>query len=200
MTGLTRRDALAGIAGAAAASALRPAHAAPRHVYDLRPVEVAQGLWMVEGATEHFSAENGGAIVNVALLDTDDGLLVIDTGSSLRYGEALRAAALQLAGRGVAEVIVTHHHPDHFFGDQAFADLPIRALDRTAALAAEHGDGYADNLYRLLGDWMRGTEPVPPNAALAPGRSSSAGDGWKPSRWRGIPRRTLRCWTTPRAR
>jgi len=163
---LTRRTALKVMAGTALAGGLtQPVAAAPRS-YALEPKLSAPGIWMIEGSTDYFSDENGGAIVNCVLLDTNDGLVVVDTGPSLKYGEALKDIALQLNGRGVAAVINTHHHPDHFFGNQVFADIPIYALEKTGALAREEGDGFADNMYRLLGDWMRGTEPVAPNAAI----------------------------------
>lgn len=162
---LSRRALLAG--GAAAALA-RPAAAALS--YDLRPVEVADGLFMVEGAREYFTRANGGAIVNVAVLRTSVGAVVFDTGSTRRYGEALRDLAHGLSPLGVAAVIVSHHHPDHWFGNQAFADRPIHALGPTAAACRARGDDYADGLYRDLGDWMRGTEPVPPTRAAPTGR------------------------------
>lgn len=134
--------------------------------YDLQPVPVANGLWMIEGSTDYFSKANGGAIVNCALIDTADGLVIVDTGSSRRYGEALIDLARGLNGRGVAAVVNTHHHPDHFFGNQVFTDKPIHALGETRQLAAADGDGFADSMYRLLGDWMLGTEPVPPNTDI----------------------------------
>lgn len=175
MTGaITRRGGLALLAGAMAAP-LIPAYAAARLTYDLVPRQVANGIWMIEGATEYFTAANGGAIVNVVMIETPEGILIVDTGPSRRYGEALRAAAQALHPLGARGVINTHHHPDHFLGNQVFADLPIRALGDTAALATLHGDAYADNLYRLLGDWMRGTEPLPPNRAIAPGRTTIMG-------------------------
>ncbi|MFT4795732.1 MAG: quinoprotein relay system zinc metallohydrolase 1 [Paracoccaceae bacterium] len=173
MTGtITRRGGLVLLAGAIAAPLLPTrAPAAARLTYDLVPRQVASGIWMIEGTTEYFTAANGGAIVNVVMIETPEGILIVDTGPSRRYGEALRAAAQRLHPLGARGVINTHHHPDHFLGNQVFADLPIRALGETAALAALHGDAYADNMYRLLGDWMRGTEPLPPNRAVAPGRS-----------------------------
>jgi quinoprotein relay system zinc metallohydrolase 1 len=145
----------------------RPASvfAAPA-AYDLKPLKVANGLWMIEGRTEYFSMENGGAIVNCVLADTDAGIVLIDTGSSRKYGEALLDVARGLNGRGVAAVVNTHHHPDHFFGNQVFADKPIHALAETRQLAVSQGDAFADNMYRLLGDWMRGTEPVAPNSDI----------------------------------
>ena len=160
---LSRRAVMAG----AGSAALAPkTFAQPRHQYALTPVQVASDLWMIEGSTDYFSTENGGAIVNCALLKTDVGMVVVDTGPSLRYGEALRKVANELQPLGVAAVIVTHHHPDHFFGNQLFSDVPIHALPETRDLAETHGDGFADNLYRLLGDWMRGTEPLPPTHAI----------------------------------
>lgn len=167
----TRRTAL-GLIGAGLAS---PALPRTRLAYDLVPRPVADGIWMVEGAREYFSAENGGAIVNIVLLESAAGLIIVDTGPSLRYGEALRAVAEGLSGTGIAAVILTHHHPDHCFGNQALAELPIYALPETGRWAAFHGDAYADNMYRLLGDWMRGTEPVPPNTSMPVGEITIGG-------------------------
>jgi len=163
---LNRRQA---IALGSAACVARPVFAAPRLQYDIEPVQVASGLWMIEGKTEYFTSENGGAIVNCALLDSDEGMIIIDTGPSLRYGEALLQVVSQMSPKGVAAVINTHHHPDHFFGNQVFAGMPVMALGETKALAQTHGDAFADNMYLLLGDWMRGTESVPPNEVVEGG-------------------------------
>ncbi|MDJ0629920.1 MAG: quinoprotein relay system zinc metallohydrolase 1 [Rhodobacter sp.] len=164
---LTRRRTL----GLLGASALAPASgfASPRLAYALVPIEIGDGVWMVEGSTDYFSMQNGGAIVNVTLLRGDSGLIVVDSGPSLRYGEALKTMALGLDIRGVSAVVNTHHHPDHFFGNQVFRDVPIHALGATQAAAFADGEAFADNMYRLLGDWMRGTEVVPPTAVVAGG-------------------------------
>lgn len=141
--------------------------AAPRLTYDLVPKRVADGVWMIEGTTEYFTFENGGNIVNVAFIETDTGAVIVDSGPSRRYAEELRKVVTETVPLGVAAVINTHHHPDHFFGNQVFADIPIHGLPETKALAGEHGDAYADAMYRLVGDWMRGTEPMPPSDVLA---------------------------------
>ena len=149
--------------GAASAS---PAFAQARLVYDLTPLPIADGAWMIEGGTEYFDKQNGGAVVNVTLLKGETGIIVVDTGPSLRYGEALSALVRKLDIRGVSAVVNTHHHPDHFFGNQAFADKPIWALGQTQVAAQTDGDAFSDNMYRILGDWMRGTEVVPPTRVL----------------------------------
>ena len=163
---LTRRGMLA-LGGAAALA--RPSFAAARHQYDLVPEQVASGVWMIEGTTEYFTSENGGAIVNCVLLESDAGMIIIDSGPSLRYGEALIRAVSQITPNGVAAVLNTHHHPDHFFGNQVFEGVPVMALGETKALAEIHGDAFSDNMYLLLGDWMRGTEVVPPNRIVEGG-------------------------------
>lgn len=160
-----RRTVLAGMG----ASLVVPAQARTRLAYDLVPVQVGPGIWMIEGSRDYFSMQNGGAIVNITMLETEAGLIVIDTGPSKSYGETLRQIALQTMGRGIAGVILTHHHPDHFFGNMAFDGIPIRALADTGKYARSHGDGYSDAMYRILGDWMRGTEVIPPNKVLAGG-------------------------------
>ena len=165
---ISRRRALSvlGGTGLLAGGLSRPARAAQTKTYDLRPISVADGISMIVGATEYFSTKNGGAIVNCALIETDAGLVIVDTGPSLRYGQALRALARQAPSGRVAAVINTHHHPDHFFGNHAFTDVKIYALDGTIKLARNEGEAFSDNMYRLLGDWMRGTEVVPPNTML----------------------------------
>lgn len=169
---LSRRQALSLVGAACVAPR---AFAAPRLQYDIIPKQVASGLWMIEGTTEYFSSENGGAIVNCTLLESNDGMIVIDSGPSLRYGEALIRAINQISPNGVAAVINTHHHPDHFFGNQAFQGLPIYALGETKVLAQTHGAAFADNMYVLLGDWMRGTEATPPNLEISGGELEIAG-------------------------
>lgn len=137
--------------------------------YHLQPRQIAEGTWLVEGSTDNFGKDNGGAIVNVAFIDTGDGVLVIDTGPSKRYGEALRGLIQQTTGKLVKRVLLTHHHPDHVLGNQAFTDVPIGALAGTGKLLKEQGNAMAENMYRLVGDWMRGTEVVLPSETVEPG-------------------------------
>jgi quinoprotein relay system zinc metallohydrolase 1 len=167
-----RRAVLGLIAAAPVLS--RPVWAQPLD-YHLAPRPVAPGVWIVEGTRDYFTRANGGNIGNAVIVGTEAGALVIDTGTSLRYGEALRAAAQAITGLPVAEVWNTHHHPDHFLGNGAFVGLPVRALPETARLAESHGEAYGDALYRLLGDWMRGTSPRAPEPSLAGGEHTIGG-------------------------
>lgn len=137
--------------------------------YELHALPLAEGVWMFEGSREYFTRTNGGDIANSGLIAAPDGAIVIDTGSSRRYGEALRAEVRRATGREVIAVYNTHAHPDHFLGNQAFSDVPIAALPGTIKAIQANGNALADNLYRLVGGWMQGTLPFTPTQAAKEG-------------------------------
>lgn len=170
MTALSRRALLA---GSAALVLQRRAFAQPRS-YGLQPFEVADGIWMIEGRREVFSRENGGDIVNIALLATDQGAIIVDSGSTVAMGTEIRAFAEQRLG-GLAATINTHHHPDHWFGNAALADRPLLALAETAATCREYAQDYAETLYSILGSWISGTRTTPATGNIDPGTSQIGG-------------------------
>lgn len=169
---LSRRQLL-GTAAACLIAPLCPARAAERR-YDLAPTEVGPGVWMIEGAREVFSRQNGGAIVNIALLETPRGAIIIDTGSTGGMGAAIRAFADQRLG-GVALVLNTHHHPDHWFGNAAFEDCRLMAPAPAIAACTQYGGDFAASLYAILGNWMSGTKPLPARDATPEGELEIAG-------------------------
>lgn len=160
---LTRRQTLLG-----AAAALLPVAAMAAPEYRLDPRQVADGVWLFEGAQDSIARGNGGAICNVAMLETPQGAIVVETGGTLRHGAALRAFADQRLG-GVVAALNTHHHPDHWFGNGAFADRPIHALPGCIAAQKAGAQALSDGLYRILGSWMQGTAPLPATAAVEGG-------------------------------
>jgi len=136
--------------------------------YRLQPRAIAPGSWVIEGAVDDFSRANGCNIINTAFIGTGAGTLVINTGPSRLYGEQQRRAIATTAPGPVQRVLSLNLHPDYFFGHQAWADVPTEALAGSIAGMQAEGRAYADNLYRLCGDWMAGTESTPARRALAP--------------------------------
>ena len=137
--------------------------------YGLAARALAPGVWVVEGANADFTPANGCNIINTGFIATGSGVLVINTGPSRRYGEQLRALIAKTTSEPVVQVIHLNLHPDYFLGNQAFADVPRLATDATRAGMAREAKAYEDNLYRLCGDWMRGTEAVLPTGTVALG-------------------------------
>lgn len=156
---LSRRSLLGGVAALASA----PARASD---YAITPEAIGQGLWLVRGADEPIEAGNGGAIANIAIIATPAGTVLWDCGPSVRYARALRQAAEQLTGKPVVRVYVSHLHPDHGLGLAAFDPAIVAALPGTIDALRAQGQGYADGMYRLLGDWMRGTDLLLPGKAI----------------------------------
>lgn len=161
--------------------------------YGLAPRELVPGHWVIEGAVDDFGRHNGCNIINTAFILTAQGPVVINTGPSRLYGEQQRRAVARVAGAATvatatvaATVTVTttgqpvataatgrvlnlNLHPDYFFGNQAWGGWPTLALAGSRAGMRAEGAAYADNLYRLCGDWMAGTEPTPAQADVAAG-------------------------------
>ena len=166
---ITRRQALA-LGATAAGAHLLPifdAHAAL--VYSLKPQSLADGAFLVSGVPEAVSPVNGGAIANVVIFDTSDGAVVIDTGPSRRFGEALAMLAKDLTGKPVVRAYVTHFHPDHAFGNQAFGASAIAAPKGVIDGLAKTGKDFSSAMYAIAGDWMRGTEVVLPGIIVSEG-------------------------------
>jgi uncharacterized sulfatase len=130
--------------------------------YPLEAQQVAPGTYVLEGKMEDFSRRNGGFIVNSGFIITPDGVVVIDTGPSRRFGEQMRAVIQKLTNKPILRVYITHHHPDHFFGNQAFSDVPILSLPATRQGIEQEGEAFSNNMYRMIGDWMRDTRVTPP--------------------------------------
>ncbi len=146
--------------------------------YGLRARSLAPGAWVVEGANADFAVANGCNIINTGFFSTGAGVVVVNTGTSRLYGEQLRALIQRTTPEPVAQVIHLNLHPDYFLGNQGFADRPRLATALTSAGIAREASAYETNLFRLCGDWMKGTESRAPDQELqvpAEGRSWTFG-------------------------
>lgn len=126
--------------------------------YRLEPKQIAEDTYVFIGAKEDFNYENGGNIVNTGFIVTNLGVIIIDTGPSYRYGQQMRKAISKVSNKPIIKVLNTHHHPDHFLGNQAYDGIPIYALAETIKLVKRDGDGFLDNIYRMSGPWVSGTD------------------------------------------
>ncbi len=167
---LDRRTLLAGFA-ASLATPIRAASLA----YRIEPIPVADGIWMIHGADEGIAAGNGGAIANIAIIDSPAGTILCDAGPSLRYAQALKAVAEKLTSKPVVRVYITHLHPDHGMGTAGFDPAITAALPGTIEAMRRDGRGFSDAMYRLLNDWMRGTDLVLPGRAIHEDREDFGG-------------------------
>ena len=143
--------------------------------YGLQPRQIARHTWVIEGAVDDFSRANGCNIINTGFIATPAGVIVVNTGPSRLYGEQQRRAIARVTPLPVVRVLNLNLHPDYFFGNQAYADVATEALAGSIAGMQAEGKAYEDNLFRLCGDWMKGTESTPARQALVPGRLDFGG-------------------------
>ncbi|MGW7519091.1 MBL fold metallo-hydrolase [Streptomyces sp. NPDC054796] len=61
----------------------------------------------------------------VGAVASDEGVLVVDTGSSLREGARIRSELRELFGLPVTHIALTHPHFDHVLGTAAFAGVQV---------------------------------------------------------------------------
>jgi len=126
--------------------------------YDLVAKQIAKDTYVFVGAKEDFSYKNGGNIVNTGFIVTEEGVVIIDTGPSYTYGSQMKQAIIEITNKPIIKILITHHHPDHFLGNQAFTGVPIFALPKTIQQLKREANGFLDNMYRLVGKAMKDTE------------------------------------------
>ena len=91
---------------------------APAPIVHGRPVEVASGVFVVPDGRVPL-------VPNIGVIVGDRAALVVDSGLGPRNGAIAYQIAHELAGDRPILLTLTHFHPEHGFGAQAFADATI---------------------------------------------------------------------------
>jgi len=120
------------------------------------------------GVTLHtLSSPEDGELVNAVIVETARVLIVIDTLHLVPYARELREYADSL-GKPIDRVLVTHGHPDHWFGLEFFQDVPTFAFPETRAEIEGKGDyllGYHRSLHgKAAADLIPAGKTVPSGA------------------------------------
>lgn len=149
---------------------------------DILPVQVSAHVWVIQAADGFPTPENKGMMSNVTFVTTSEGVIILDSGSSLQIGEMAIRMIRRVTHKPVVAVFNSHFHGDHWLGNHAFvktygAQLPIYALPPTT----EQIKGYEGSTWRnLMERWTNqstvGTQVVPPNQSVTNGQSFKFGD------------------------
>jgi quinoprotein relay system zinc metallohydrolase 2 len=148
----------------------------------------APGIYVHYGRQSLANRANAGDIANAGFIVGARCVAVVDTGGSYATGRALRAAIRVVTPLPVCYVINTHAHPDHVFGNAAFASdgAEFVAHARAPEALRRRGPHYLAALARDLGDAAGGTKIVLPTRTVEGSDSLDLGSRML----------TLRSWPT----
>lgn len=119
--------------------------------------QVAPAAWYVQGLPEIGSSANQNFISNAGFVVTKQGVVVIDALGSPALAQRLLDQIRRTTPQPVTHVIVTHYHPDHFYGLQTFKALGARIIAHRAArdyLHSEQAQLRLDASRQAMAPWV----------------------------------------------
>ncbi len=84
---------------------------------------LAEDTYFLFGNIAQVDANNRGFNGNAGFIVSTKGVIVIDTLGTPKLGRRLIATIRSVTNRPITHVIITHSHPDHYYGASAFAAL-----------------------------------------------------------------------------
>jgi glyoxylase-like metal-dependent hydrolase (beta-lactamase superfamily II) len=132
----------------------------PAPVVSGSPHEIADGVYVVPDGRVPL-------VPNVGIVLGDDAALVVDTAMGPRNGERIHEMAGALAAGRRLILTITHFHPEHGYGAQAFRDAEIVYNRAQLDELHEKGAAYLE-MFKTFGDnvaqQLENVELVEPNA------------------------------------
>ena len=90
--------------------------------------EVEDGIYVHFGLQEDANQINKGDIANIGFIVGERSILVIDTGGTPKIGEKLYKKIKEISELPISHVVITHSHPDHYFGTNIFINDSIEII------------------------------------------------------------------------
>ncbi|MDD5400486.1 MAG: MBL fold metallo-hydrolase [Sulfurimonas sp.] len=120
-------------------------------------------VYIMHGPEREPSKENEGFMNNPAVIESKNGLIVIDPGGNYNVGKKILAEIEKVSKKPIIAVFNTHKHGDHWFANkniqEKYPNVPIYALDY---MIEQVKDNSAETWYgildRLTGN-LEGTKP-----------------------------------------
>lgn len=163
-------------------ASVTPLSAAPGEPVRDYPFEkVAENTWVIHGPLEMPNVSNQGFMNNPGMVLTNDGIVIVDPGSSMQAGEMVLRMLKKVSDQPVIAVFNTHIHGDHWLGNQAiratYPDAPIYGhTEMLAMVAAGSGDTWVELMDRLTEGATKGTRVVGPSHAVKHGDTFKIGN------------------------
>ncbi len=181
------KTALASSVGLVGMSALKPLYASDammikaEPMYDVPVTKVTDSCYYILAKDPEPTPENHAFFNNPGFVVTSEGVVVIDTGSSVQIGEMVLRQIKTVTDKPVVMVINTHYHGDHFLGNHAFVsaypDVPIYAHPAAIEkIKSDGGDFWYGFMQRNSNNAITGTVVTLPNKTFKGGETIKVGD------------------------
>ena len=135
----------------------------------LQRIEVAEDIFALIGPMEQRSETNFANNANFGFIVGERGVVLIDSGGTLKGAQAIEAQIRAVTDKPVVLVINTGGQDHRWFGNRYFADQGIRTLTSEQTLADQQARGEAQmsSTSHYTGDSWRGTDVMPANEAVS---------------------------------
>ncbi len=120
----------------------------------------------------YVSPEKSGAVTS-HVIEGPKKLVIIDAQFLRPYAKELRAYADSL-GKPIDRVIITHGHPDHWYGLEFFKDMRVTSLPEVAGLIKQAGPAMIKGQKARLKDLITDA-PVVPDGKMKEGKETIDG-------------------------
>lgn len=121
------------------------------------PQEVRQNVWVIHGPLAMPNPQNQGFMNNPAFIITEQGVVVVDPGSSVQTGEMLLSHIRKATDKPVVAMFNTHVHGDHWLGNQAIVDAyPDVKIYAHPKMIEKAKNGEGANWISLMHDMTQG--------------------------------------------
>ena len=189
---MKRRDLLKSAFGLSAGlvgmTALKPLYAITDDMvfkadpmFDVTPTKVTDRCYYFLAKDSEPSPANKAFFNNPGFIITSQGVVVVDTGSSVQIGEMVIRQIKKITDKPITTVINTHYHGDHFLGNHAFVannpKVDIYAHQATIDnIKNGGGEFWFGFMQRNSNDAISGTVIAPPNKSAKNGDVLTFGD------------------------
>jgi glyoxylase-like metal-dependent hydrolase (beta-lactamase superfamily II) len=146
----------------------------PKSLDELTSTKIAENVYVIHGVNAMPNKANQGFMSNSAFVVSDQGVVIIDTGGSLKYGQYLVKTIKAVTKKPVVAVFNTHMHGDHWLGNaairKAFPKAKIYAHPK-AIERLKNGEAkqWLFSFTQLIGRDVTGANAVMPDHAVNDG-------------------------------
>ncbi len=97
-----------------------------------------------------YTSPDSNGLVNSHIIETNDHLILIDTQYLLPSAKELKAY-LSTIKKNIERIIISHSHPDHWFGNELFKGQKIFALQEVRSILEQAGDAMIES-YQFMNE------------------------------------------------